>query len=132
MPAKLSEHHERILKLYSSKHQPFGDKLALASWYDQQYTQQNGCCYYCETPVILLRQLIEAGLLKTRAVRGGKYRGGHLEIDKQGDIYDPATCVLACYYCNNDKSYIFSKADYKQYFGEARKAYFLYLQKQLQ
>jgi hypothetical protein len=70
----LSEHHERIFKLYSNKHRPFGDKFALADWYDKQFIKQEGCCYYCQTPITLLRELIAAGLLKTRSVRGGKYR----------------------------------------------------------
>jgi hypothetical protein len=125
-----SVHQARILKLYSIKHLPFGDKFALAAWYEQQFEKQKGCCYYCDTDIQLLQRLIEKKLLKTRAVKGG-YRGGHLEIDKQGNEYDPGTCVLACYYCNNDKSYIFSQQDYKQFIGPSKGLYFQHLARQL-
>jgi hypothetical protein len=38
--------------------------------------------------------------------------------------YSPNNCVLACYYCNNDKSYITNGDDYKINFGKNRKKYF--------
>jgi len=101
----------RVAKLYKAKHKSFGSKQGLADWYDTQLKKQNHCCYYCNTPIALIQKLIANKILKTRATKGGGYRGEHLEIDKQGNEYSPETCVLACYYCNNDKSYIFSKED---------------------
>ena len=99
-----SQYYNRVMKLYKFKHRSFGNSQALAAWYEPQLMRQNYCCYYCETSVGTLQRLIENGLLKTRATRGGGHRGSHLEIDKQGSVYSPETCVLACYYCNNDRS----------------------------
>ena len=64
-------------------------------------------------------------MFKTRKVGYGE-RGPVLEIDK-GDNekgYTKDNCVLACYYCNNDKSYIFGYDDYKKHFGKNRKTFF--------
>lgn len=127
----ITGHFNRVIKLYQAKHKSFGDSKAFAAWYDAKMQEQNGCCYYCDTPIELIQRLIGAGLLATRKTRGTGYRGGHLEIDKQGSEYDRDTCVLACYYCNNDKSYIFSQADYKTFMGPAKGLYFQHLAKQL-
>ena len=56
-------------------------------------------------------------------------RGPVLEIDKKinDKPYSPENCVLACYYCNNDKSYTLDADDYKKFFGMAHNDYFQYL-----
>lgn len=119
------EQHRRVEKLFNkTKHYNFEDKKGLADWYVEQLKINECKCYYCETSIHDIFTLIKRDKLKTRAVRGGGIRGPVLEIDKNDNIYSVNTCVLSCYYCNNDKSYTLDKADYKKYFGENRKKYF--------
>ena len=110
--------------LYKSDRKTFGSADKLAVWFVEKLKSQNFCCFYCETSIFEINKLIEAGFLKTRAVRGEGRRGPVLEIDKNNDVYVPENCVLSCYYCNNDKSYTSSMNDYKENFGANRKKYF--------
>ncbi|WP_143275302.1 hypothetical protein [Bradyrhizobium canariense] len=41
--------------------------------------------------------------------------------------YSPENCTLICYYCNNDKSYVYSEDEYRQFFAPARARHFDYL-----
>jgi len=125
------EQRKRVKKLYVQKHVGFGGAVAMADWYVARLKKQECRCYYCETSIDDINRLIAATLLKTRSVRGDGKRGPVLEIDKQENGYCIEECVLACYYCNNDKSYTCSKEDYKKYFGPTRKQYFNSLMKQL-
>ena len=125
----------RISSRYDrAKHAPsFENRRELSTWYGQQLDHQDCKCHYCETSIFDINRLIDAGLLATRAVRGEGVRGRVLEIDKEINElgYSPENCVLACYYCNNDKSYIFSSEDYKRFYGPGRKAHFSHLMGQL-
>lgn len=119
------EQHKRVEKLFNKlKHSNFENKKGLADWYVNQLKEYGCKCFYCETSIHDIVNLITKRSLKTRAVRGGGIRGPVLEIDKNDNTYSKDTCVLACYYCNNDKSYTLDKEDYKKYFGENRKKYF--------
>ena len=124
-----AEEYIRVQKLFTSERRIFGSKVLLAKWFLQQLERQNYCCYYCETSIFVIKKLIAKGLLKTRKTGNG-IRGPILEIDKNDDLYIPGNCVLSCYYCNNDKSYISAKDDYKKFFGENRKRYFEELEMQ--
>lgn len=126
------EQYNRVINRYvKSKHSNFINKKGLADWYVSQLKKYDCKCYYCETSIHDIVNLIKKGSLKTRAVRGGGVRGPVLEIDKNEDIYSENTCVLSCYYCNNDKSYTLDKVEYKKYFGENRRKYFQSLIEQL-
>lgn len=131
----LQSEQKRVERLFSKeKHlQGFQNKNELSKWFSRKLAEQDFCCKYCETSIFTIRQLIHEGLLNPRRVRGSGLRGPVLEIDKvrNKDGYQPNNCVLACYYCNNDKSYTLDGEVYKQYFGEARKKYFQYLTAQL-
>lgn len=127
-----SDQHSRVLKNYQIKHIDFGGKIELADWYVEKLKEQDYKCHYCKTSIHTINELIDSEKLPSRKVRGGGKRGPVLEIDKQGDYYSKDNCVLACYYCNNDKSYIASKEDYEKYFGKNRKIYFEMLMKELQ
>lgn len=110
----------------------FQSAAELTVWYLDQFIKQDGKCCYCETPISLLRKLIDANLLRTRTVgRTGKGRRGYrLEIerlDTEENIYKPENCMLSCYYCNNDKSYIFPMDDYKKFLAPSRRQYFEFL-----
>lgn len=121
------EYARAKMNLYNSKRRTFGSADKLAAWFTNQLKEQKFCCFYCETSIFDLNKLIDAGLLKTRAVKGSGRRGPVLEIDKNDNTYVPKNCVLSCYYCNNDKSYTSSMKDYKVYFGKNRHQYFITL-----
>lgn len=110
--------------LYKSERKTFGSADKLAAWFVEKLKSQKFCCFFCETSIFDINKLINAGLLKTRAVRGEGRRGPILEIDKNDETYIPENCVLSCYYCNNDKSYTSTQEDYKDYFGKNRHQYF--------
>ena len=116
--------YKRVLKNYNkSKHLGFKNNCEYAKWFVEHLKVNNCKCYYCETSIHNIIKLIDKGLLKTRKTGYGE-RGKVLEIDKNDDVYTKELCVLSCYYCNNDKSYITTKEDYKKFFGENRKKYF--------
>lgn len=122
----------RVKKLYArSKHSAFGDAQGLAEWFVKQLKDGDCMCYYCETSIHDISNLIDAGLAIERKTGYGT-RGRVLEIDKNDGGYSEDTCVLSCYYCNNDKSYTMKKDDYKKYFGTNRKKYFEMLVDQME
>ena len=119
----------RIGKLYSTKHRKgFSSKDEFVKWFENTIKSQNFKCYYCDTSIFDIRSLIDQEKLKTRKTGYGR-RGYVFEIDRKinSNGYTKENCVLSCYYCNNDKSYILDSEDYKKYFGENRKKYFEYL-----
>ena len=125
---------KRVLKLYSQKkHAAFGSKKLLADWFCKKLKEQRAKCYYCNTSIHDINRLIDAGKLRTRKVRNAGVRGKSLEIDKinNKDGYGDTNNVLACYYCNNDKSYTIDGADYKKHFGQNREKYHQFLLDQL-
>ncbi|MCO5950902.1 hypothetical protein [Mucilaginibacter flavidus] len=120
---------ERSFKLFSAKHKPgFTDRAGFSEWFTRQLNGQDFRCYYCQTAILDIQDLIAKGLLKTRATGYG-VRGPVLEVDKcHNELpYSPSNCVLACYYCNNDKSYTLEAESYKRFFGPNRKIYFDHL-----
>ncbi|MBA7498136.1 hypothetical protein ES705_42002 [subsurface metagenome] len=119
----------RIGKLYSKKHRKgFSKKDEFVKWFENTIKSQNFKCYYCDTSIFEIRSLIDQNKLKTRKTGYGR-RGHIFEINRKinSNGYTKENCVLSCYYCNNDKSYILDSEDYKKYFGENRKKYFEYL-----
>jgi len=110
-------HNKKNLKGYK-----FGDFYTFYFWYLEQYKAQKGKCYYCETEEEVLR------LLFTKKYTNSKRsnRGKHLEIERKdpnSNDYSKENCVLACYFCNNDKSDIFSEDEYRDYLKN-RKEFF--------
>lgn len=106
----------------------FRNKDLFADWWVQQFKKQEGCCYYCDVPIETIRAAIDAKLIETRKTGFG-VRGPQLEIDRvdPNALYSPENCVLACYYCNNDKSYIYPADQYRKFFGAARKKHFEFI-----
>ena len=108
----------RIGKLYSTKHRKgFSSKDEFVKWFENTIKSQNFKCYYCDTSIFDIRSLIDQKKLKTRKT-GYSRRGPIFEIDRKinSNGYTKENCVLSCYYCNNDKSYILDSEDYKKYF----------------
>ena len=121
----------RLRKLYHSKKSSarsngvgfhFDDREDFVNWWQMQAAQ----CAYCETPISIIKNLIEHKRLHARKVSGQGLRGLVLELDRKdpGGPYSKQNCALACYYCNNDKSYIYSAEAYLKYFGQNRKKHF--------
>ena len=124
---------ERVGRLYSTKHKKgFRTKQIFVDWYIEKIKEQGYKCYYCDTSIFDIEDLIAAGKLKTRKIRYGE-RGPKLEIDRKinENGYNKNNCVLSCYYCNNDKSYIIDSIDYKLNFGMNRNKYFSQLIKDM-
>lgn len=86
-------------------------------WYVEQERMQDCRCYYCKSEEHKIRGLVLSGFFgKSKQM---KNRGRHLEIERKNsevNDYSPDNCVLACYFCNNDKSDVISEEDYFQYF----------------
>ena len=104
----------------------------LTLWWANQFVKQDGRCCYCQTRILDIQKLIEAGLLKVRKVGrdGSGERGSQFEVercDSGGNEYSAANCKLTCYYCNNDKSYIFPADDFEKFMGKAKGEYFKHL-----
>ncbi|NCN27570.1 hypothetical protein GW915_08340 [bacterium] len=110
----------------AKKSEGFDDKYHFAHWWMEQISKQSGACHYCEVQFADIKELIDAKFLRERKTGYG-YRGIPPEIDRLDSIaaknvYSPSNCVLACYYCNNDKSNIYPAKLFKKYLGPARKA----------
>ncbi len=117
---------ERVGKLFSTKHRPgFANKNEFHAWWMKQNDLQDGKCFYCCTPLNLIQQLIGDKKLAVRKIGWG-VRGKCFELDRKDSAkpYEPDNCVLACYYCNNDKSYIYDWQQYKKFFGPNRRLHF--------
>jgi len=115
----------RIRQLYNNKK---GDDFEFTSfssfykWYVGQHRKQSGCCYYCKTSEKVISELFVKKFLLNKRPN----RGMHLEVerrDSKSNKYNEDNCVLACYFCNNDKSSIFSEGEYFEYLKD-RKSFF--------
>ncbi len=118
----------RIRGLYNNKKLLYKDEFEFNNfkefydWYLKQYKKQKGGCYYCHTEESIIATLFTNKF--TSAKR--RTRGLHLEVerkDSKGNKYNVKNCVLACYFCNNDKSDIFSDKEYFRYLNN-RKQFF--------
>ncbi|MBS1546622.1 MAG: hypothetical protein JST38_11320 [Bacteroidetes bacterium] len=81
-------------------------------------------CHYCgltelQSQEIVVRELLTSKRFPQKGHTGpGKARGMWLEVDRINPKrkYSNKNCVLACYFCNNDKSDVFNGDDYKRFF----------------
>lgn len=113
----------RIRSLYHNKKNLKGFNLKpfnrFYKWHDSQYQKQDGKCYYCKTNEEIIATLFEKKFQKRKRTTRGK----HLEIerrDAKGNLYNEENCVLACYFCNNDKSDIFEENEYLEYLKDRK------------
>jgi hypothetical protein len=103
----------------------FIDFNAYKKWYENQSKE----CYYCHIEEEVCQEIVKKGILKSGRfpINGvperGKARGLWLEVDrlKPKESYSEVNCVLACYFCNNDKSDIFHGDEYKEFFQNRKK-----------
>jgi hypothetical protein len=94
----------------------FQDVEAFLEWYYQQPLR----CHYCGLPEHVCQEAVMRGLLSSKrfpvngVIGQGTNRGVWLEVDRlQPQLpYSSENCVLSCYFCNNDKSDVFTGAQY--------------------
>lgn len=120
---------DRLTKLFYSLKQR-GErqftKQQFFKWHNEQILQG---CYYCGLQEKEQQNIIESKILESKRFYTTKNgtRGKHLEIDRKDPVgpYSEGNCVLACYFCNNDKSDIFQADDYKKVIAGNAKYNFL-------
>lgn len=113
----------RVRSLYHNKKEldgfSFQDFNGFYKWYRAQYDSQEGKCYYCKTEEKVIAVLFE----KKFQNRKRTTRGRHLEIERRDstdNLYNEENCVLACYFCNNDKSDLFEEREYLEYMKDRK------------
>lgn len=97
----------------------FGSFESFQEWYDKQ----EKVCHYCGISECECQEIAMTGILtSSRFPQEGKLgrgqaRGMWLEVDrrKPKENYSDKNCVLACYFCNNDKSDIFDEQQYMRF-----------------
>jgi 5-methylcytosine-specific restriction endonuclease McrA len=96
-------------------------------WYNSNL--KHGC-YYCGITLQMQRDLIDKKLVSSKRFYNHQYttpkgqirygtRGRNFEVDRKNPnaAYSQANCVLACYFCNNDKSDVFLSEQYSRLIG---------------
>ncbi len=86
-------------------------------WYDNK----TKFCFYCGLTEEETQELIHRGLLTSKRFPNegktsqGVNRGYWLEVDRRipTGVYSRENCELSCYFCNNDKSDVFTDIQYK-------------------
>lgn len=96
-------------------------------WYKNNI--KDSCCYYCGLTERECQRIVHLGILQSE--RFPKYgifsrgvgRGYWLEIDRKdpdNKKYSKENCVPSCYFCNNDKSDVFTNIEYKLFYQNRR------------
>jgi 5-methylcytosine-specific restriction endonuclease McrA len=91
------------------------------SWYNDIEEKK---CHYCGVLEKEVQKIVVTGLITSKRfpqngnTGRGQARGMWLEVDKfnPNGLYSRENCVLACYFCNNDKSDIFGGQEYLIFF----------------
>jgi hypothetical protein len=99
----------------------FVDFTDFREWYFENIRDRQ--CYYCGLTERESQQIIHDGLLTSKRFPfGGMFsqgvnRGYWLEVDKKNPIgqYSRENCVPSCYFCNNDKSDVFTDEQYREF-----------------
>jgi hypothetical protein len=99
----------------------FKDFNDFKDWYDQKVKDKS--CYYCGLTERESQRIIHDGLLTSKRfpLKGitsqGVNRGYWLEIDRKNPIglYSRENCEPSCYFCNNDKSDVFTDEQYEDF-----------------
>jgi len=129
---KMRDEYNEIIRLKNNIYKPkerkykkngqfkFNSFLEFYKW----WKAQDNKCYYCGTEQYKIAELVKAGLKNNLkgliSKRFGK-RAMNLELERKDsttNIYSKENCVLACYFCNNDKSDVISSDDYEKYFKD--------------
>lgn len=98
----------------------FNDFEDFLAWYNEQ----DKTCAYCGLKEEECQEIVISGILTSNRfpqngiIRQGQNRGVWLEVDRLDPkgLYSRENSTLSCYFCNNDKSDVFSAEDYKSFF----------------
>ena len=99
----------------------FDNKNDFYDWYEENV--KDGKCHYCDLTERECQEIIHKGLLTSlrfpiyKNSSQGVNRGYWLEIDRRNPtgLYSKENCVPCCYFCNNDKSDVFTEEQYKEF-----------------
>lgn len=117
----LEEYYE-----FEKKRVKQSNKINASIWIDIIKGQKMKC-YYCETDLRIIQQLILEKIINPRKRGRYGFSGLHFELDhKNFDTIDNSrtNLVASCYYCNNDRSNLISDDIFKKYFGVHKKTSF--------
>ncbi len=95
------------------KHYRLGeDPGQFCDWYLKQEKKQEGKCCYCGVSADTIIYLLDHQIIYER-----ENRGRSLEIERLNprNEYTKRNCKFACYFCNNDKSEIFTAEQYIEF-----------------
>jgi hypothetical protein len=113
----------QLLKWYNSKVKKKQVEIMTFEIFHAWYLKNANTCHYCNLTAQESQKIVKTGLLKSKRfpqhgiVGRGTSRGMWMEIDR----YDPkgnyeiGNIVPACYFCNNDKSDVFTGDQYKKF-----------------
>jgi hypothetical protein len=88
------------------------------------FQEKNLVCHYCGLTEIESQEISITGILTSNRfpqngiVGQGTSRAVWLEVDRltPNGLYSRDNCVMCCYFCNNDKSDVFSGNQYTNFF----------------
>jgi hypothetical protein len=95
----------------------------IAKLFKQKLIEQKLCCHFCNTDIRDIQSLLKNNVIYPRKRGKYGYSGMHFEIehlDADKTNNDTKNIVLACYYCNNDKSNTISPKIFKDFFGKQK------------
>lgn len=126
---KLKNNYNERVRSNQNSFESFEDFL---DWYNAQEKS----CHYCKLTEAECQEIVMTGMLTSNRfpqngiIGRGRARGVWLEVDRflPKENYSRNNCALCCYFCNNDKSDVFTKDEYLK-FQENRLAF---LKKKLQ
>ena len=113
---------EQLRKWFSNKKSRNPEVIGFESVDEflEWYKKEEKVCYYCGLTEENSQEIVHKGILTSnRFPTGGIFsqgvnRGYWLEIDRKEPKgqYSLNNCVLSCYFCNNDKSDVFTDNQY--------------------
>jgi hypothetical protein len=100
----------------------FENENDFLSWYENNIKDSK--CAYCGLSERDSQRLVHEGKLKSLrfpiygTISSGVNRGYWLEIDRKipTGYYSKENCNPSCYFCNNDKSDVFTDSQYKEFY----------------
>lgn len=119
IPKPIDKLKANFSKRKSADLNSFNDFEDFLDW----YSNQPKSCYYCDIKEEEVQEIVMKGILKSSRfpqngkIGRGQSRGVWLEVDrlKPKENYSRRNCVLACYFCNNDKSDVFHAEEYNKF-----------------
>lgn len=89
----------------------------------KEWHSQEKVCHYCGLTEVDSQEIVHKGILTSNRFpfngffARGVNRGYWLEIDRKQPKgkYSRENCVLSCYFCNNDKSDVFTETQYIEF-----------------